>query len=234
LTIESLVGEFDPRQVGQGSAVSAVFDTPFSKGATTPHSILVLDEGARIFPSNAVGMNGALESRILTTQDGRAVPFAHGVWVAVTDNTNGTGDPTGQYEAFAQDQSFLDRWRTTIEVPFLPEDIEAKVLIAKEGICEPVAKLIIKIMNAFRGASEGAGGHRARALYPSLRGAFALAYGLREGKKFRRAVHQNLIGNAIPADKDIANVLLDNICPPEEEISEVLVGKRTKFSNVTN
>ena len=230
LTIEQLGGEFDPRSVAQGGSAPVLLDTNFSNGVITPHSIVVLDEVARVTPTNAVGYNGALESRVLSRVDGSTVPFAKGVWVAVTDNTEGPGDPPGQFEAYPQDQSFLDRFRATINVTFLPEDVEAKVLIAKEGICAPVAKLIVKIMNAFRGASNGAGGHQARGLYPSLRGAFALSYALREGKTFRRAIIQHLVGACIPSDLEIANVLLDSLCPSDEDVRDVLIGNKSDFT----
>ena len=230
LTIEQLGGEFDPRSVAQGESAPVLLNTNFSTGVTTPHSIVVLDEVARVTPTNAVGYNGALESRVLSRVDGSTAPFAKGVWIAVTDNTDGTGDPTGQFEAYPQDQSFLDRFRTTLHVPFLPEAEEAKVLIAKEGICAPVAKLIVKVMNAFRGASNGSGGHQARGLYPSLRGAFALSYSLREGKTFRRGIQQHLVGACIPSDREIANVLLDSICPSDEDVRDVLIGNKSEFT----
>ena len=231
LTIEQLGGEFDPRSVAQGTGAPVLLTPSFAKGVGTKHAIVVMDEVARVNPTNAVGFNGALESRILNRIDGSSIPFAEGVTIAVTDNTDGTGDPTGQFEAYPQDQSFLDRFRTIINVPFLPESVEAKVLIAKEGVCSPIAKLIVKVMNAFRGASQGAGGHQARGLYPSLRGAFALSFGLREGKAFRRAVMQNLVGSAIPADLEIANVLLDSLCPSDEDVREVLNGTKSDFNN---
>ena len=231
LTIEQLGGEFDPRSVAQGTGAPVLLTPSFAKGVGTKHAIVVMDEVARVNPTNAVGFNGALESRILNRIDGSSIPFAEGVTIAVTDNTDGTGDPTGQFEAYPQDQSFLDRFRTIINVPFLPESVEAKVLIAKEGVCSPIAKLIVKVMNAFRGASQGAGGHQARGLYPSLRGAFALSFGLREGKAFRRAVMQNLVGSAIPADLEIANVLLDSLCPSDDDVREVLNGTKSDFNN---
>lgn len=231
LTVEQLGGEFDPRSVAQGQSAPVVLDPVFVEGIQTPHAICVFDELARVTPTNAVGMNGTLENRVLARIDGSTIPFAEGVTITATDNTDGTGDATGQFQAYPQDESFLDRFRTTIEVPFLPSAEEAKVLIAKEGICAPVAKLIVKLMNAFRGASNGAGGHQARSLYPSLRGGFILAFSLREGKSFRRAVHQNLIGNAIPSDREIANVLIETICPKDEEVAEVLAGVKSDFTS---
>jgi len=234
LTIEQLGGEFDPRSVAQGGNAPVLLTPAFAHGISTKHAIVVLDEVGRVNPTNAVGFNGTLESRVLSRIDGTKVAFAEGVTIAVTDNTDGTGDPSGQFEAYPQDQSFLDRFRAIIKVPFLPSDVEAKVLIAKEGICEPVAKLIVKLMHAFRGACEGAGGHQARGLYPSLRGAFALSYSLREGKAFRRAVDHHLVGSAIPSDKEIAKVLIDSIAPSDDAVRDVLLGKAQDFSDQSN
>ena len=230
LTIEQLGGEFDPRSVAQGASAPVLLTPSFAQGISTKHAIVVLDEVGRVNPTNAVGFNGTLESRVLSRIDGTKVPFADGVTIAVTDNTDGTGDPSGQFEAYPQDQSFLDRFRAIIKVPFLPSDVEAKVLIAKEGINEPIAKLIVKLMNAFRGACEGAGGHNARGLYPSLRGAFALSYSLREGKGFRRAIDQHLVGSAIASDKQIAKVLIDSIAPTDDAVRDVLTGVSSDFT----
>jgi hypothetical protein len=231
LTIEQLGGEFDPRSVAQGGSAPVLLEPSFAKGVATAHAIVVLDEVGRVNPTNAVGFNGTLETRVLSRIDGSQVTFAEGVTIAVTDNTDGSGDPTGQFEAYAQDQSFLDRFRAVIKVPFLPQAQESKVLIAKEGICKPVADLIVKIMASFRGATDGSGGHQARSLYPSLRGAFAMAYALREGKAFRRAIVHHLIGSACPSDQQIAQVLIDQIAPSDDEVREVLNGTKADFAN---
>lgn len=49
-------------------------------------------------------------------------------WYVLTDNTTGSGDETGIFDAEVQDASTLDRIDTAIEVPYLGKPEERKVL----------------------------------------------------------------------------------------------------------
>ena len=230
LTVESLTGDFDPRSVAQGENAPALLNPSFIQGIQTPHAIVVLDETGRINPVNAVGLNGMLERRQATRQDGDTVDFAEGVNIVSTCNSNGTGDPSGLFECFPQDQSILDRFRAFVRLPFLPADQETAVLVQKSGLVQPVAELIVKVMNAFRGASDGTDASvQARGLYPSLRGAGNLAERLIKGVPFRRAVATCLTGNVTLPDVDIAAVIVDAHSPSDSEISDVVSGKLVDF-----
>lgn len=46
----------------------------------------------------------------------------------MTDNTNGVGDSTGQFDAQVQDASTLDRIDVTVEVSYLPKEVEFEML----------------------------------------------------------------------------------------------------------
>ena len=52
-------------------------------------------------------------------------------WYVLTDNTQGSGDETGIFDAEVQDASTLDRIDTVIEVPYLGKPEERKVLMKK-------------------------------------------------------------------------------------------------------
>jgi MoxR-like ATPase len=230
LTVETLAGEFDPRSVAQGDSVTALLNPEFVQGVSTPNAIVVLDEMARVQPSNGVGFNGCFERRIVNRQDGTSIKFAQGVTLIVTDNTNGTGDPTGLYEAYAQDASLLDRFRAYIHLPFLPPATEAKVLSKKSGICAPVGHLLVKIANAFRGACKGQGGMQARSLYPSLRGLTSCAEYVLKGVPFRSAIGITVTGNVIDSDRDVSLIIVDAHAPSDEEVAKVISGEQSDFT----
>lgn len=230
LTVESLTGDFDPRSVAQGADAPALLNPAFIQGISCPHAIVVLDETGRVNPVNAVGFNGMLERRQATRQDGTIVDFAEGVSIVSTCNSNGTGDPTGLFECYSQDQSFLDRFRAFVKLPFLPAEEESAVLARKSGICQPVADLLVKVLNSFRGASEGEDASvQARGLYPSLRGAGNVAERLLKGIPFRRALATCLTGNVTLSDVEVAKVIIEAHCPSDEEIAKVVSGELTEF-----
>lgn len=65
----------------------------------------------------------------LTAAQRRIVPPKGKSWLVLTDNTNGTGDDSGSYNAEVQDLSTLGRITATIQVPYTSPEAQAALLV---------------------------------------------------------------------------------------------------------
>lgn len=84
--------------------------------------------------------------RVLVAEPGRW-------WIGLTDNTCGTGDHTGSYDAEVQDLSTLDRVLTTLYVDYNPPTIEMKILEkACPSVPKPTLKTIVQVTGLMREA----------------------------------------------------------------------------------
>lgn len=83
----------------------------------------------------------------------RVLRPAQRLLIALTDNTNGTGDHTGVYDAEVQDLSTLDRVRTSIYVDYSPDEVERKMLKGKfSGLGDANIRDMVKVANLIRSA----------------------------------------------------------------------------------
>lgn len=86
------------------------------------------------------------EERVL-----KAIP--HCWWYVLTDNTAGSGDETGMFDAEVQDASTLDRIDVAIEVPYLGKPQERKILQNHSNldvaVIDPMLDFIKLVRNAF-------------------------------------------------------------------------------------
>jgi MoxR-like ATPase len=88
----------------------------------------------------------AEHERVLVGEPGRW-------WIMLTDNTCGTGDHTGSYNAEVQDLSTLDRITSTIYVDYNPPIVECKILRnAVPSLQEHVIKDMVSVGNLIRAA----------------------------------------------------------------------------------
>ncbi len=85
------------------------------------------------------------EDRKLSAPEGRW-------WYLLTDNTAGSGDETGIFDAEVQDASTLDRIDTAIPVPYLRKDQERKVLASKVSLNEDILNGMIDVAKLVRNA----------------------------------------------------------------------------------
>jgi cobaltochelatase CobS len=77
----------------------------------------------------------------LSTEERHIVPPRDRFWIVLTDNTNGTGDESGSYNAEVQDLSTLGRITATIEVPYMtPEEQVALLKTSHPDVPEPTLK----------------------------------------------------------------------------------------------
>jgi nitric oxide reductase NorQ protein len=73
-------------------------------------------------------------------ETGEVVPVAEGVIFILADNTNGTGDETGQYEATRRlNRAFLDRAAVTHRLDYMSKTDEAKALVKRAGCSKKIA-----------------------------------------------------------------------------------------------
>jgi hypothetical protein len=87
----------------------------------------------------------SIEDRVLTAPKGR--------WFYVlTDNTAGSGDETGIFDAEVQDASTLDRIDTTIKAKYLGKADERKLLQRKTGLNDDIINGILDVAKMVRNA----------------------------------------------------------------------------------
>lgn len=97
--------------------------------------LLLIDEAFRspvlMAIQSLLERNGTLtlpDAASLSVAQRRIVPPPGRFWIALTDNTNGTGDDSGSYNAEVQDLSTLSRITATIEVPYMSDAEQANLL----------------------------------------------------------------------------------------------------------
>jgi cobaltochelatase CobS len=87
----------------------------------------------------------SMEDRILKAPEGR--------WFyGLTDNTAGTGDETGVFDAEVQDASSLDRIDTTLEAKYLGKPEERKLLQRKTNLNDDIINGMIDLAKMMRNA----------------------------------------------------------------------------------
>lgn len=90
----------------------------------------------------------------LTPTERKIVPPAGKFFIVLTDNTNGTGDESGAYNAEVQDISTLDRITATIRIDYISPKDEQKILTKlvpglPEDIYKDVTSWAARIREAF-------------------------------------------------------------------------------------
>lgn len=136
------------------------YDWTTTTNAARYGGFLLVDEGFRspclMAIQSLLERNGSLtlpDAASLTMEERRIVPPAGKFWIALTDNTNGTGDETGSYNAEVQDVSTLDRLTATIKVDYIsPKDEEKILRKAVPGLPDSAYKEVTKWAAAIRQA----------------------------------------------------------------------------------
>ena len=91
--------------------------------------------------ANADGRS--MEDRVLTAPKGRW-------WYGLTDNTAGSGDETGVFDAEVQDASSLDRIDTTIEAKYLGKPDERRLLQRKTDLNDDIINGMLDVAKQIR------------------------------------------------------------------------------------
>jgi len=93
-------------------------------------AVLLLNEYDQLNPSTAMGFNDVLDAggTMLIKETGELVTPTDSFRIAATANSNGWGDPTGQYRGVqTQNVAGMDRW-LLLEKGYMPEDQELEIL----------------------------------------------------------------------------------------------------------
>ena len=124
--------------------------------AATYGGMLVVDEAFR--SPILMAIQGLLETpHHLVLQDAhganRILHPAKPLHICLTDNTNGTGDSSGVYNAEVQDVSTLDRLRHTLYVDYMPKKAE-KAMLGKNfpDLDESILGDMVSVANLIRSA----------------------------------------------------------------------------------
>jgi cobaltochelatase CobS len=164
-----------------------------------PGAIILVDEpsssrAGALYVFQTVLTEGKLH--IKTT--GETVALAEGVSFVFADNTNGTGDASGQYVASNQlSYATRDRMGATALIGYMPADREAKVLTAKvSGCSKALADLLV--------------GYATITRQQVAKGDLPHAIGLRRLLSWSR-----LLVAGVP-ETEAAELAFLNMCAPEE------------------
>jgi cobaltochelatase CobS len=85
-----------------------------------------------------------------TTADERKVKAPENWWYAMTDNTCGSGDETGVFDAEVQDASTLDRIDSAIMVKYLPKGEERRMLKKYSTLNETIINGMLDVAGEVR------------------------------------------------------------------------------------
>lgn len=139
------VTEYNPTQLinsikyGGMSIIDEAFRSP-----TLMTIQSLLESKHTIVLAEADGLSEA--ERVLVAEPGRW-------WVMLTDNTCGTGDHTGSYNAEVQDLSTLDRITSTVYVDYNPASVECKIVKnAAPALQDDTIKNMVSVANLVRDA----------------------------------------------------------------------------------
>jgi MoxR-like ATPase len=141
------ITEYNPTQLvnslryGGMSVVDEAFRSP-TLMAIQP----LLEDRHTLVLADADGLEE--HERVLTGEDGKW-------WIMLTDNTTGTGDHTGNYNAVVQDLSTLDRITSTLAVPYNPRDVEIEIMLkAVPSLPRHMATNMVNVAHEVRSAFE--------------------------------------------------------------------------------
>jgi cobaltochelatase CobS len=173
-------------------------DGQLTKAIRRPGTVILLDEPSVARPGALMVMQAILDgSRALyIAETGERVPLAPGVVILAADNTNGTGDTSGQYEGTRRlNAAFLDRFALFPVFDYLDPDQEARILTARTGCKARTAAALCKWAALTRRAADA--GDLSHGV--GLRRLMALAEAITDGAEPARAFALSVL-QAAPHD----------------------------------
>ncbi|GKT30011.1 hypothetical protein ADUPG1_001340, partial [Aduncisulcus paluster] len=145
-----------------------------------PGSVILIDEPSVARPGALFVLQAVLDDdRAMHIPDtGEVIPVAPDVLFLLADNTNGTGDTSGQYEATRiLNRATLDRLALTVRLDYMSPQQEAKALVNRTGIDGKRAAVLAKFAALTRSKADD--GHLSHGV--GLRRLVSLAKRLRAG-----------------------------------------------------
>lgn len=131
-------------------------NTEFTPGVllqawSTPYAVVNLDELTLADPGVLGFFNGLLEPGSVISYGGKQWRRAPGVIVVASDNTFGSGDPSGRYSGTRpQSAALLDRFGLIWHFSYLPEAEEIKAVVKHTGCRKDLAEYVLKAIYAAR------------------------------------------------------------------------------------
>lgn len=113
-----------------------------------PGTIILVDEPSAARPGALLVLQAVLDGdrRLHIAETGEVVPVAPDVVILLADNTNGTGDPSGQYAGTRiLNRATLDRPDGFFLFDYLDPATETRVISAKTGISRRAASMLCKL-----------------------------------------------------------------------------------------
>lgn len=150
----TLVGMTVPDKDG-GSAWQ---DGQLAAAIRVPGNVILIDEPSMARPGALFVLQSVLDDdrRLHVAETGEVIPVAPDVLFLLADNTNGTGDITGQYEATRRlNRATLDRCAIFVMFDYLDPAAETNVIHARTGLNKKAAAMLAKFAAITRAEAQG-------------------------------------------------------------------------------
>ena len=171
------------------NATTTFQHTDFSRGITTPNTVVLIDELNRAHSSVANGIFNALDDTREVTVKGTTLKVAPNVIFVATINLG------SQYAGtFSTDWALMNRFNWRLEMGYMPFNSEVEVLVKKAKVSQSDAKMIVRLAERIRTAV----GDR---VDMSHRTTLALAYARMTGLPLRSAIEFSFIQGLDPDTK---------------------------------
>lgn len=122
-------------------------DGQLTAAIRVPGTVILIDEPSVARPGALFVLQAVMDDdrRLHIAETGEVVPVAPDVVLLLADNTNGTGDITGQYEATRRlNRATLDRPALIARFDYMSPVDEAAVIHAKTGLPKKAAAVLAK------------------------------------------------------------------------------------------
>lgn len=166
-----------------------------------PGTVILVDEPSVARPGALFVLQAVLDDdkRLHIAETGETVDVAPDVIFILADNTNGTGDTTGAYEATRRlNRAFLDRSGVTVRLDYMPADREAAAIVSHTGCTNKIADALVRLAGlSRRSATDGKVSHGI-----GIRRLFALAELISDGVKPEMAFQMAVLETAPHDDKE--------------------------------
>lgn len=176
-------------------------DGQLTAAIRVPGTVVLIDEPSVARPGALFVLQAVMDGdkRLHIAETGEVVRVAPDVLLLLADNTNGTGDETGQYEATRRlNKATLDRPDVFVRFDYMSPIDEAQVIAAKTGVNKKTAAMLSKFAAFTRAkAHDGKLSHGL-----GLRRLLALANVLKDGVDPNRAFQSAVIEGAPYDDKE--------------------------------
>jgi hypothetical protein len=133
-------------------------DGQLAAAIRVPGAIVLIDEPSVARPGALFVLQAVLDDdrRLHVAETGEVIPVAPDVVFLLADNTNGTGDVTGQYEATRRlNRATLDRCAVFVAFDYLDPAQETAVIAARSGLNKKAAAMLAKFAALTRQKAQG-------------------------------------------------------------------------------